>query len=178
MRENVIPLVIFLAGLGLSVLGVAVFRRVRSYRRGLGRVSSRPGSAGTELSLARYQPLFRLLAAADADFVMRNRHCPSVARRWQRSQPRVARLYLKELAADFQAANRTLRVMVAHSPEHAYLLPVLLRQQFAFWRALIWIELRLTLPWGAATRINPEALAGAVEALCREFSRRQTSAAG
>lgn len=177
MRETVILLVIVLTGLGLSVLATAVFRRARSYRRGLGRVSSQPGTPGMDFSITRYQPLFRLLSARDADFLARHSRCPGVARRWERSQRRIARLYLKELAADFQAVHKELRVMVAHSPEHAHLLPVLFKQQAAFWRALIWIEIRLSLNWGGSSRINPDSLAEAVEALCLELSRREVPAA-
>jgi hypothetical protein len=177
MTDTVIPLVIFLAGLGLSALGLAVFKRVRAYRRVPGWASSQPGAPAIDFSLTRYQPLFRLLSAADADFLANSRPCPAVARNWERSQRRVVRLYLKELATDFQALHRSLRVMVAHSPEHAHLLPVLFRQQVAFWRALVWIELRLTFGWRGAAHVNPEALAQAVEALCQELSRRQPTAA-
>ncbi len=171
MTETIIPPVILAAGVGLTALGVAVLRRVRSYRRVPGRVSSQPGAPGMEFSLTRYQPLFRLLSTSDADFLADHRHCPSIRKRWERSQRRVVRLYLKELAADFQALHRTARVMVAQSPDPAHLVPALFQQQMAFWRALIWIEIRLWLHWGGAARINPEALAKAAEALCQELSR-------
>jgi hypothetical protein len=175
------------AGAGLMALGGLVYTRIHGYRRALRRKKPErieapraepSGEPGVEFPLARHQPplarydpMFRLLTGADADFLLRNRHCPKVGRQWERSQRRVVRLYLRELAADFQSLHREARALVALSPQqHPRLLAFLFKQQFAFWRTLVWIEVRLSLGGSGMPRVNPEALAGAFEALRREIS--------
>ncbi len=164
------------AGLGLLALGGVAYTHIQDYRRALRRTKSAGMEAprahlGTQFPLARYEPMFRLLSGADADFLQRNLHCPQVGRRWERSQRRVLRLYLKELAADFQGLHREARALVALSPEqHAHLLPFLLKQQVTFWGTLIWIEVRLSLSGSGIPRVNPEGLTGAFDALRREIS--------
>jgi len=176
VTESIILSAIVAAGLALVALGGLVNQRVHGYRRALRRTKSARIEApradpGAEFPLARYEPMFRLLTGADADFLRRNRHCPKVGRQWELSQRRVVRLYLKELAADFQGLHREARALVALSPEqHSHLLPFLFKQQFAFWRAVIWIEVRLSLGGSGMPRVNPEALVRAFEALRREIS--------
>ena len=175
MTESIIFSAIVVAGLGLVALGGLAYQRAHGYRRALRRTKSARIDApradpGAEFPLARYQPMFRLLTGADADFLQRNRHCPQVGRRWELSQRRVVRLYLKELAADFQSLHREARALVALAPEQHHLLPFLFKQQFTFWRALIWIEIRLSFGGTSMPRVNPEALTRAFEALRREIS--------
>jgi hypothetical protein len=185
VHETTIPVVIAAAGLALTAFLMLVWRRTRGYRlaaRGAKSAGSPPAQAcaaplGGESPLARYQPLFRLLAGRDAEFLRHNRHCPRVARQWERSQRRIARLYLKELAGDFHGLHREARALVAQSPEHySQLWRVLIMQQFAFWRAVIWIEIRLLLRGTGAPGIDCEALVGAFEASLREISRGATVA--
>jgi hypothetical protein len=175
VTESIILSAIVAAGLGLVALGGLVYQRVHGYRRALRRTKSAGIEApradlGTEFPLARYEPMFRLLTGADADFLQRNRHCPQVARRWELSQRRVVRLYLKELAADFQGLHREARALMALSPQQHHLLPFLFKQQFTFWRAVIWIEIRLSFGGTSMPRVNPEALTRAFEVLRREIS--------
>jgi hypothetical protein len=175
-HATIILSAIVAAGLGLLASGGLAYTRIHGYQRALRRTKSTRIEAlradlGTQLPLARYEPMFRLLNGADADFLHRSRYCPQVGRRWERSQRRVVRLYLKELAADFQSLHREARALAALSPEqHSRLLRFLFKQQFTFWRTLIWIEVRLSLGGSDMPRVNPEALAGAFEALRREVS--------
>ncbi len=176
MTETIILSAIGAAGLGLAALAGLVYSRMHGYRRAL-RPTKSVGSGllltspETDAPLARYQPMFRLLSGEDADFLQNRRHCANVARRWERSQHRVVRLYLKELAADFQSLHREARALAAHSPERSSdLMMVLFKQQFAFWRALVWIELRLALGGAGLPKINPTKLVGAFEAVRREIS--------
>ncbi len=176
MTETIILSAIAAAGLGLAALGVLAWVRGNS-RRGL----RRPDSAGSvpslsgpegEVPLARYQPMFRLLEGGDAEFLRRHQLCPQIARAWAHSQRKIVRLYLRELAEDFGKLHRQARVQVARSadaPPHAMLR--LFRQQLAFWRALLWIEVLLSLGGVGVPRVNPEALVAAFEALQREISR-------
>jgi hypothetical protein len=181
LTETIILSAIGAAGLALAALGGLAYARLGDYRRALRRTRSlEPGlpsaSPATDIPASRYQPMFRLLSGEDADFLRRKGRCPDIARQWERSQRRVVRLYLKELAGDFQILHRQARMLAAAAPEEfPYLLPLLFKQQFAFWRALIWIELRLSLGGAGLPRINPAALAGAFEAVRREISHAAAS---
>ena len=168
MTETVIPSAVLAAGAALIALAAAIYSRIRSY----GRAQTQSGSADLEFSMARYQPLFRLLSGSDAGFLTGNRQCPGVTQRWGSAQRRVIRLYLRELAADFQSLHRRARVLAAESAGHAHLMPRLFQQQIAFWRALLWIEVRLTF---GREGINPEALATAIEALHGDLLPQRTA---
>lgn len=175
MSETIILTVIGVAGLGLATLAAL------AWVRGNGRGNERrhpdagvPASASSdgEVPLARYQPMFRLLGGGDAAFLRRYPNCPQAAELWAQAQRRVVRLYLKELAKDFQALHREARIQIARSPEAPpYAMLRLFHQQAAFWRARVWIELRLSVGGAGALRINPEPLISAFEALQRELSR-------
>ncbi len=173
MAEIVILGAIGAVGLGLASLGGLLYARVHDCRRAL----RRRKPAGEDLTardpawapLGRYQPMFRLLSGEDGEFLAMRPQCPQTLRQWERSQRRIVRLYLKELAVDFESLHREARALVAQSPEHSRrLLPRLLRQQAAFWWALMWIEVRLSLP---IARINPQGLVAAFEGVRREVSR-------
>jgi hypothetical protein len=159
--------VIAIVGAGLAALGVLAWIRLSEYKR-TGR-HSRPDE---ECSIERYQPMARLVAGEDADFLRRNTSCPKIAGRWERSRRRVIRLYLKELAADFHRLHAKAQVLVAEAPEqYAALVPILFRQQVAFWRTLAMIELRLALGGVNVPLASVKKLVGAIEAMQREISR-------
>jgi hypothetical protein len=163
----VVMCAIAIVGVGLAALGVQARIRFRDYTRTRGR--SRPGQ---EFSLERYQPMVRLLADADAEFLSRSTTCPKTADRWERSRRRIIRLYLKELAADFRQLHAKARVLVAESPEsYAALVPLLFRQQVAFWRILTIIELRLALGGWNVPQTRVKHLIGVIEAMQHEISR-------
>jgi hypothetical protein len=167
MPGSIVMGVIAIVGAGLAALGVLAWRQVAEYRRV--RRRSRPDEV---YSPERYQPLARLLASEDADFLRRNTSCPKIAVRWERSQHRIIRLYMKELAADFHRLHAKARALVAESPEqYAVLVPILFRQQFAFWRTLTMLELRLALGGMNMTQTSVGELIGAIEAMQREISR-------
>ena len=101
-----------------------------------------------EFSLDRYQPMIRLLANDDLDFLAAQPGCNSkILWRLQQDRRRIFRMYLRELAADFQFLHAEARKIAAVSPEtHSQVIGSLLRQQMTFWLALAAIELRLLLP--------------------------------
>jgi hypothetical protein len=125
-----------------------------------------------DYSLDQYQPMARLVAGQDADFLIRHANCPQVSARWERSRRRIVRLYLRELAADFHRLHAKARILVAESPEqYAGLIPLLFGQQFTFWRTLVMIELRLALGGWNLPQTKVQELVRAVDALHREISR-------
>ena len=154
-------------GSGLVALAVTAWFRLSDYGR-----ARRRSSPDEECSLERYQPMARLLAGEDVDGLRRNASCPQVAIRWERSRRRILRLYLRELAVDFSRLHSKARALVAESPEqYSVLVPVLVKQQFAFWRALVMIEVRLSLGGLNLTPASADKLIGAIEAMQREMSR-------
>jgi hypothetical protein len=178
MTETLVIGGIAAVGFGVVALGVLVWTRIHGYESALRRTSPAGRTDGPDAnrdegySLARYQPMLRLFAREDEDFVRGYVDCPELIAQWERSQRRVVRLYLRELAADFQRLHREARVLVAQSPEqYAGLVPLLLQQQYTFWRALVWIELRLSLSGAGVPKISMEALVGAIEAMRREIAR-------
>jgi hypothetical protein len=167
MSGTLLICVIAIVGAGLAALGVLAWLRLGDYRR-----IQRRARPDVEWSLDRYRPLARLLAGADAHFLRQNVHCPTAVAMWDRSQRRIVRLYLKELAADFYGLHSKARVMVAESPEQYHaLIPILFQQQVTFWRRLAAIELRLALGGLHVTPANVEELVRSIDALQRELSR-------
>jgi len=149
---------------------VALWMRISDYRKAF-----RRAQPSGEYSPARYRPMARLFSGADSDFVARYANCPKVSAQWKRAQRRIVRLYLKELAVDFHRIHRQARAIMAHSPEqHADVVPALFRHQAAFWRAVIWIELRLAVaavPGLRLSGINPEPLLAPLQAILREIGQ-------
>src|SRR5271155_4329904 len=183
MPVSLVLSVIAIVGAGLAALGMLALIRLGEYRR-----APRRRRPGEERSLGRYQPMMRLLAAEDADFLGQNTSCPKVAGRWERSRRRIIRLYLKELAGDFRGLHAKARLLVAESPEqNAALVPVLFKQQIAFWRTLAIIEVRLAvdglnlggLKLGGLGlgRLNAEDLVRTIETMRREIARAAATAA-
>ncbi len=111
-------------------------------------------------TLARYEPLARLLADDDTEFLRRQHNCPQLLARWKRARVRIVRLYLSDLAADFRSLHAEARALAAESPEqYSELVGVLMRQQVTFWRVMADAELRLTLSWLGLENIHLERIA-------------------
>ena len=111
------------------------------------RLALRKGAKADEFCADRYEPMVRLLAEDDLAF-LRRRTCRQsrVVARWDRARRRVFRLYLDDLAADFQALHAEARALVAESPEqYSDLVGVLMRQQLTFWRAMAAVRVRVAL---------------------------------
>jgi hypothetical protein len=173
MSISLVTYAIAIVGAGLAVLaGLALFQlgEYRRARRYGPQEDSRPGFY--QLPIERYQPMSRLLAGEDADFLQGHTNCPRVAARWQKSRRRIGRLYLRELAADFHRLHAKARALVAASPEqYSGLVPILFKQQFVFWRTVAIIELRLALGGWNVPQASIRELVGSLQAMQREISR-------
>lgn len=106
-----------------------------------------PGDARRGFSLERYQVMNRLLSARDVQFLEAQPGLSAKRRaRWKHDSLRIFRLYLSELTRDFHALHAEARRMVAEShSESLELASILVRQQVAFWRARIILEVRLLM---------------------------------
>jgi hypothetical protein len=128
--------------LAMVGLGGMAWMRLRGYRRG----ASKQADSSASFTMARYEPLTRLMADDDLEFLRGQNNCPKIAARWKRARVDIARLYLNDLAADFHHLHGEARALVAESPEqYSELVGVLMRQQLTFWRVMADAELRLTL---------------------------------
>jgi hypothetical protein len=137
-------------------LGGVVWARLAGY----GRAPLQDAEASGSFTLARYEPLVRLLADDDTEFLRRQRNCPQLTARWKRARVRIVRLYLSDLAADFRRLHAEARALVAEAPEqYSQLVGVLMRQQVTFWRVMADAELRLTLSWLGLEHIHLERIA-------------------
>jgi hypothetical protein len=118
-------------------------------------------------SLARYEPMKRLLSEEDFEFLKRKPGVrPAMIRRLRTQRRKVFRAYLCELASDFNRLHRDARLMVATAPEqYSDLVGVLMGLQAQFWRALAAVELRLTVHALGVGRIDVSRLLGPLEVL-------------
>jgi hypothetical protein len=172
MAEATVIAAVAAAGSAAAGLGVLVWTRIKDYQRAARKTRPAEEFSPGPYEPQRYEPLRRLLANEDREFVERHIRCPELAARWERSQRRIVRMYLKDLAADFHCLHRNARALVTQSPEEfADLIPLLARQQLVFWRTLVWIELRLTLGGKITPAIDPQNLVGAIDALRQELAR-------
>lgn len=130
-----------------------------------------------DLSLARYEPMARLLNPQDLEFLKSQPgYRPEIARKLQRKRLRIFRAYLVDLAAEFRSMHALARRMVASADaQDAALVSSLFRQQFTFWRAIVAIELRLITSGmgfeGALSSANVRVLIDAMNALSAEMTR-------
>lgn len=155
---------IFCGSVVALLLGFLVFR-LFLYRQ------FKPDLSLKDFSLARYQPMVRLLSADDLEFLASQPGSrPKILTQLKRDRRRIFRMYLRELAGDFQALHAEARKIAADSPEqHSELVGTLLAQQVTFWKAIAAIELRLMLPRTSGMDISE--LIASVEALRLDVAR-------
>jgi len=166
-------------GLGASLAHRLLrYRNLKPAQETLSEVSPEEASAEPaaealpENLLDRYRPMARLLDSADLRFLAsRPGYRREVESRLRESRRRIFRMYLAELSADFQRLHAAARRLVAEAPEqHADLVPLLMRQQIAFWRSLLEIEVRLALTWAGFAPANANRLLEIVEQLQRALA--------
>ncbi|HEX5431162.1 MAG TPA: hypothetical protein VFW83_04300 [Bryobacteraceae bacterium] len=164
-------------GSAAAAIGSMVGLRLRGYRCAASQMED--ADAAGDFTLERYAPMARLLSGEDLEFLRERRECaPHLAARWERARKRIFRMYLRDLAADFQCLHARARALAAESPEeYSDLVSVLMRQQLVFWRALAGIELHLAVrsfgikPGFGIRPADLTGLTGAIEALRAEIAR-------
>jgi hypothetical protein len=97
---------------------------------------------------ARYEPMMRLISEDDIEFLKSQPgYRPEIGARLRNERRRILRMYLRELARDFQRLHAAARKAVADAPEqHSELVGELLQYQFTFWKQMAVIEFRLAVP--------------------------------
>ena len=126
--------------------------------------------AEMEFSLARYEPMARLMSDEDLSFLKAQPgYRPEMGRKFSRERRRIFRLYLQELACDFHRLHARARVIAAGlAAEHAPVVGMLLRQQCRFWCEMAAIEMQLSLGFGA---VDARGLVEAIATMQMEVSR-------
>lgn len=154
------------AASSVAALGSLVWIRFRQLKQ------PRMGRDDTGFSPERYEPMARLLAGDDLEFLRSYTSCPKFAIRWERARRRIFRLYLRDLAADFHRLHAQSRALVAESPEqYSELVGVLMRQQVTFWRVVAALECRLALSAMGIGEVDPRRLISAIEAMRLEVEQ-------
>jgi hypothetical protein len=135
--------------IGAGIAGVCVFlARLLSYRH------APSADIAEEFSAQRYEPMAHLMADDDLQFLAAQAGVDAQdIDEFKRERRQIFRMYLRELAADFERLHRRARELASVAPEqHSELVTMLMGQQVAFWRLLAGIEIRLVL---APLRLGP-----------------------
>jgi len=165
--------------LGMGLIGVMaiaivltaglVVVRLKGYR------STRSDSPALEPP--SYEPLARLMSTQDAEFLRRQPCGVELEADWDRARRRVIRLFLNEIVAEFRTLHGQARGLVAEAPEqYADLAQTLMSQQFAFWRIMAGIEIRLLLGRFRIGANEGRALTEMLDAIRAEIAHATTSA--
>jgi len=136
------------------------------------------GEGGGEFSLSRYAPMARLLSEEDVEFVRAQPgYTPAIERKFLRERRQVLRLYLRQLAADFERLHVRARVVAASLPAaESALVGSLIRQQVRFWYEMTAIRVRLSLAWTGLGSVDVSGLFHAVGAMQAEIDRMSAPA--
>ena len=151
-----------------SITAVGFWAWIRlSPRKG----ATRDFEASGGFSMERYEPMKRLLAGEDLQF-LRKHACGKIAARWDRARHRVFRQYLRDLSVDFNRLHAHARALVSESPEqYSDLVGMLMRQQVAFLRAMAGVELRLALHSVGIGTVDVRSLIGVIDSMRLELER-------
>jgi len=126
-----------------------------------------------EFSLARYEPMARLMGDEDLTFLKTiPGYTPEIGRKFSRERRRIFRRYLRELAQDFSRLHAQARAVVAGlSEENSPLVGMLVRQQLRFWYEMGAVEMRLALSWAGVPCLDARGLIDALQNMHTDISR-------
>jgi hypothetical protein len=158
-----------LAGRTIDLGGDYVFQRLSSDATNLQEALE----AETEFSLARYEPMARLLSHEDLDFLKSQPgYTAEMGRKFSRERRRIFRMYLSELKRDFSRLHADARAVVANlGEEYSSLVGVLIRQQVRFWYEMTAVEMRLSLSWTGIAAVDARGLVEALGLMHLEINR-------
>ncbi len=146
----------------IAVFAALVAARLLAHREAF---SGRPDpEVFHAISPRRYEAMARLLSDEDHEFLKRQPgYRAEVGAKLKRERRRIFRMYVHELAGDFQRLHAAARLIALQAPEeHADLIPVLMRQQARFWKELAMLEIRMMVP---GMRLDVSELIRAIQAV-------------
>jgi len=163
---------ILAAGAGFAVLAAVLFSLYRSV--------AVPASDGgddrpalAELSVAKYQPMMRLLDLDDLSFLREQAgYRPGMERRFFAERRRVMRGYLRSMAVDFNRLHALATDMMLAAPsDQPDLARVLFESKMQFTKGLMLAHFTLALNSLGLSNVSLEALTGAFSKLEMETTR-------
>lgn len=145
-------------------LGAAVVLR---WLQGVGPEGITPGLETRILSPTRsvletYQPMNRLFAEEDFQFLSRSR--PDLVKRLRRQRQQVLRLYLRELRVDFARVYAFCRRLAPKSADPNFA-GAITQQALSFYGLFLILHVRCTLGWFLHVRVDTVDLVGAFDRL-------------
>jgi len=131
------------------------------------------GLDDTGFSLARYEPMGRLMCDEDLLFLKAQPgYTEEIGRKFRRERRRIFRLYLRRLARDFHRLHAHARAVVASlSADHSPLVGMLIRQQVRFWYEMAAIEMKLSVSWAGLGSVDARGLVEVLGTMQVEISR-------
>jgi hypothetical protein len=131
-----------------------------------------------EFSIARYEPMARLMSDEDLLFLKAQPGFrPEIGKKFRRDRRRIFRMYLTELACDFQRLHVHARAIAANLPaDQSALIGLLIRQQLRFRYEMIAVQLHLSFDWTGAVSIQARGLIDALANMQAEISRATVGA--
>lgn len=120
-----------------------------------------------EFSSARYRPMERLLAAEDSAFLAAQPgFTRAMRRRFLAERRRIFRIYLRNVARDFERLHRAARVLMLCAPDdRPDYAAALVRERLAFERTMVLVRLRLLVNWMSGATVEVHGLVGALETM-------------
>ena len=135
---------IWIASLIALALGGACFRALRKLTRP--EVSAEDLNAWIDMNWQASSPLERLLDPFEFEFLRRHGLSPERIKQLRAKRRSLFRIYVRRLTQEFNTAYAALQaVVISASADRPDLVTELGRQRLLFYRALIGIEVRLTL---------------------------------
>jgi hypothetical protein len=131
------------------------------------------GQGPVEFSIARYEPMARLMSQDDLLFLQSQPGFrPEIGKKFTKDRRRIFRQYLEELARDFHRLHAEARAVVASLPaENASLVGALMRAKFRFWYEMAAIEARLSLQWAGVESLDVRGLLNVLGSMQIEINR-------
>ena len=148
----------------------------------VGRMLSRyrvmPSGETPNTDATRYEVVARLTTLDDLDFLRTlPGFRPEMAKKFRKERRRICRLYMREMAADFQRLYAAARAMISLAPEeHSDLIATLFRSKVRFWRSLALVELRLMLGAAGVRSVDLRAVLDALEGMRVAVGQPQVAA--
>lgn len=137
-----------IAGLVMLILGTATFLLLRTFFASCS--SYAEASEPLDLSWRDYLPLRRLLDPADFEYMRQRGVSELKIKKLRVERRKIYRLFLRNLAHDFDHVHRRVSLMLIQSHiDRPELATELATEKLTFYRNLVQVEFRLTLhAWG------------------------------
>ncbi|MDX2178555.1 MAG: hypothetical protein SFV18_03115 [Bryobacteraceae bacterium] len=164
---------ILAGGAGFAVLAAVLFSLYRSIAAPAGQGGDDDRPALAELSVAKYQPMLRLLDQDDLSFLREQPgYRPGMERRFFAQRRSVMRGYLRSMAVDFNRLHALATDMLLAAPsDQPELARVLFESKMQFTKGLMLAHFTLALNSLGLSNVSLDVVTGAFSKLEMETTR-------